>query len=216
MPMTLMSIAVGTPAEIHWDGEMVLTSIFKTPVTGRVWVGGTNIEGDRQSDLTVHGGAEKAVYAYPSEHYAAWQRELGLEALPWASFGENLTTAGLRETVVCIGDRYRIGSAEVVVTQPRMPCYKLEIKFGRRDMIKRFTSVDRSGFYLAVEREGEIGAGDAIELIERDARGLTVAETFRMKLGQSPPDRLALAASHPALAHGWREAFRRRLEGDRS
>jgi len=113
---------------------------------------------------------------------------------------------------VRIGDRYRIGSAEFVVTQPRLPCYKLEIKFGRSDMIKRFVSVDRSGFYLAVEREGEIGAGDPIELIEQDACDLTVAEVYRLKLGGGTRDRLELAASHPALAAGWRDSFRRRLE----
>jgi MOSC domain-containing protein YiiM len=208
---SLLSIAVGTPTEVHWNDEIVLTSIFKKPVSGSVRVGATNIAGDRQSDLTVHGGPEKAVYAYPSEHYPAWQKELGIASLPWASFGENLTTRGLREAVVRIGDRYRIGSTEFIVTQPRMPCYKLEIKFGRSDMVRRFTSVDRSGFYLAVEREGEIGAGDPIELIEQDARDLTVAEVFRLKLGGGARDRLELAAGHPALSRGWRQSFERRL-----
>ncbi|MEO8482265.1 MAG: MOSC domain-containing protein [Acidobacteriota bacterium] len=209
--MTLLSVAVGMPTEVRWNNEVVLTSIFKTPINGRVRVGRTNIAGDRQSDLTVHGGPDKAVYAYPSEHYAAWQRELGIKTLPWASFGENLTTRGLRESVVCIGDRYRIGTTGFIVRQPRMPCYKLEIKFGRSDMIRRFASVDRSGFYFAVEEEGEIGAGDDIELIEQDRHGLTVAETFRLMLGDGSRDRLQLAASHPALAVGWRENFRRRL-----
>lgn len=208
---SLLSIAVGMPAEVRWNDEVVLTSIFKTPVCGRVWVGTINIAGDDQSDRAVHGGPEKAVYAYPSEHYPAWQKELGIASLPWASFGENLTTRGLRESVVRIGDRYRIGTTELVVTQPRLPCYKLGIKFGRSDMIRRFTSVDRSGFYLAVEQEGEIGAGDAIELIEQDARDLTVAEAYRLKLGGGPRDRLELAANHPALARGWRESFARRL-----
>lgn len=208
---SLLSIAVGMPAEVRWNDEVVLTSIFKTPVCGRVWVGTINIAGDDQSDRAVHGGPEKAVYAYPSEHYPAWQKELGIASLPWASFGENLTTRGLRESVVRIGDRYRIGTTELVVTQPRLPCYKLGIKFGRSDMIGRFTSVDRSGFYLAVEQEGEIGAGDAIELIEQDARDLTVAEAYRLKLGGGPRDRLELAAGHPALARGWRETFARRL-----
>lgn len=209
---SLISIAVGTPTEVSWDGEIVLTSIFKTPVTGRVWVGTINIAGDDQSDRTVHGGPEKAVYAYPSEHYPAWQKELGMALLPWASFGENLTTRGLRESVVRIGDRYRIGGAEFIVTQPRLPCYKLEVKFGRSDMIKRFVSVDRSGFYLAVEQEGEIGAGDAIELIEQHACDLTVAEAYRLKLGGGTRDRIELAANHPALARGWRESFERQLE----
>jgi MOSC domain-containing protein YiiM len=209
---SLVSIAVGTPTEVRWNDEIVLTSIFKTAVTGRVWVGTINIAGDDQSDRTVHGGLEKAVYAYPSEHYPAWQKELGTATLPWASFGENLTTRGLRESVVRIGDRYRVGSAEFIVSQPRLPCYKLEIKFGRSDMVRRFMSVDRSGFYLAVEQEGEIGAGDAIELIEQDARDLTVAEAYRLKLGGGTRDRIELAANHPALARRWRKNFERQLE----
>ena len=212
----LLAVSVGKPREVEWSGGLVLTSIFKAPVQGRVWVGSTNIAGDDQSDRSVHGGPDKAVYAYPSEHYAAWRRELSLDTLPWASFGENLTTRGLRESIVNIGDRYRIGSAEFIVTQPRMPCFKLGIRFGRSDMIARFTSVDRSGFYLAVEQEGEIAAGDAIELIEADVRGLSVAETYRLKLGGGSRDRLELAAAHPALTAGWRENFRRRLEDQES
>jgi MOSC domain-containing protein YiiM len=207
----LISVAVGLPRDVEARGDVVRTGIFKTPVAGRVHVGVTNIMGDGQADLTVHGGPAKAVYAYPSEHYPAWQRELGLSDLPWASFGENLTTRGLRESVVRIGDRYRIGGAEFIVTVPRMPCFKLEIRFGRSDMIRRFTSVDRSGFYLAVEREGDIGAGDAIEVIEQDARDLTVAEAFRLRVGGGPRDRLVLAAAHPALAKSWRDGFERRL-----
>jgi MOSC domain-containing protein YiiM len=210
--MTLLSVAVGTPREVMWNHEAVLTSIFKTPINGRVRVGSTNIVGDEQSDLTVHGGPEKAVYAYPSEHYAIWQRELAVDLLPWASFGENLTTRGLRESVVSIGDRYRIGTAEFIVTQPRLPCFKLGIRLGRPDIVARFTSVDRSGFYFGIEREGEIGAGDPIELIERDPRGLSVAEVYRLKLGGGTPERTALAAEHPALAAGWRENFKRRVE----
>lgn len=210
--MTLLSVAAGIPREIEWRGDVVRTGFFKTPVTGRVWVGSTNIVGDDQADRTVHGGPDKAVYAYPSEHYPQWQRDLGLADLPWASFGENLTTGGLRESVVNIGDRYRIGSAVFIVTQPRMPCFKMNIRFGRDDMVVRFRSVDRSGFYMAVEAAGEIGAGDAIELMARDNHGLTVAEAFRLKVGGGSVDRLELAASHPALAAGWRESFRRALE----
>jgi MOSC domain-containing protein YiiM len=210
--VTLLSVAVGRPTDVPWRGDVVRTSIFKTPMTGRVWVGSTNIVGDEQSDLSVHGGAEKAVYAYPSEHYAAWQRDLLMASLPWASFGENLTTMGLRETVVRIGDRLRIGSVEFIVTQPRMPCFKLGIRLGRDDVVVRFRSVDRSGFYLAVEQEGELGAGDRIELLEQDARALTVAEAFRLKIGGGSRDRLELAASHPALSSGWRESFRRALD----
>ena len=202
-------MSVGRPRQVHWNGDVVSTGIFKTPVEGRVWVGATNITGDDQADRTVHGGHWKAVYAYPFEHYAAWQGDLGINHLPFASFGENLTTEGLLESHVGVGDRLRIGGAVFMVTQPRLPCYKLGIRFDRADMVARFASVDRSGFYLSVEEEGEIGAGDAVEVVERDTRGLTIAELYRLRLGGGPPDRLATAASHPALPGGLREHFRR-------
>ena len=151
----------------RWSGagRTVRTSIFKTPVDRRLRVTTLNLEGDQQSDLSVHGGVDKAVYAYPSEHYAYWRQELPQMDLPWGVFGENLTTEGLLEEDVRIGDRLRVGSAEFVVTQPRMPCYKLGIRFGRPDIVKRFLQSGRTGFYLAVTREGEVGAGDAIEPI---------------------------------------------------
>ena len=162
--MKVVSLSVGLPREVEWDGQTVLTSIFKEPVDRRLRVTTLNFEGDEQSDLTVHGGVDKAVYVYPSEHYESWRRELAGMDLPWAMFGENLTTEGLREDVR-IGDRFRIGSAEFVVTQPRLPCYKLGIRFGRMDMLKRMLRSGRTGFYFAVTREGEVGAGDAIEPI---------------------------------------------------
>jgi MOSC domain-containing protein YiiM len=207
----LVAVSVGMPRPITRKGETTMTSIFKTPVAGRVWAGATNLEGDRQSDPTVHGGPFKTVYAYPAEHYPAWRRELGLEELPWASFGENLTTEGLREPAVFVGDRFRIGTAEFTVTQPRLPCFKLGLRFDRDDMVARFVSVDRSGFYLAVEQEGEIGAGDAIELIEHDPRRLSVAELYRLRLGGGARDRLEIAAGHPAISDGWRAHFQRHL-----
>jgi MOSC domain-containing protein YiiM len=174
--MQVISINVGLPREVEWREEMVRTSIFKKPVTGRVRVDRLNIEGDRQSDLTVHGGVDKAVYVYPSEHYEFWRNELPDFDLPWGAFGENLTTLGLSEDAVRLGDRFGIGSAEFVVTQPRMPCFKLTIRFGRADMIKRFYRSGRSGFYLAVAKEGELGAGDEISLLHRDAEAITIAE----------------------------------------
>ena len=176
--MQVISINVGLPREVEWRDEIVRTSIFKTPVSGRVRVDRLNIEGDRQSDLTVHGGINKAVYVYPSEHYEFWRNELPDFELPWGAFGENLTTTGLSEDDVHLGDRYGIGSAEFVVTQPRMPCFKLTIRFGRADMIKRFYRSGRSGFYFAVAKEGEIGAGDAISLLSRDPDAITIAEAF--------------------------------------
>jgi MOSC domain-containing protein YiiM len=173
--MKLISISVGRPREVQWQGETVQTSIFKTPVAGRVQVGRFNIQGDEQSDLEVHGGAEKAVYAYPAEHYDYWREQLPGVELPWGAFGENLTIEGLLETGAHIGDRLRAGTAEFVVTEPRMPCYKLALRFGRPDMVKRFMKSGRTGFYLGVLKEGEIGAGDALELVEADQHRISIA-----------------------------------------
>ena len=176
----LRSVCVGRPRDVEWHGKAVTTSIFKEPVEGRVRVNRLNIAGDEQSDLTVHGGVDKAVYAYPSEHYAYWAEQLPGFSLPWGAFGENLTTDGLLESEIRIGDRLRIGTAEFAVTQPRMPCYKLGVRFDRADMVKRFLRSGRSGFYLKVLTEGEIGAGDAITLIARDEYGTSVAEVVAL------------------------------------
>ena len=174
--MQLLSLNVGRPRQVEWRGETVTTSIFKRPVNHRVRVGRLNIEGDQQSDLTVHGGPDKAVYLYPAEHYDDWRRELGDDTLAFGAFGENFTTRGILESDTAIGDRFRIGSAEFIVTQPRMPCYKLGIRFGRADMVKLFYRSRRSGFYLAVAREGDVGPGDAIEVIARDRTGISVRD----------------------------------------
>src|SRR6185436_7397576 len=138
---------------------------FKAPVQGPLMLRRFNLDGDQQADLTVHGGRAKAVYAYPDEHYAFWRREFPHAELPWSMFGENLTTEGLREDEACIGDQFRIGEALVAVSQPRMPCYKLGIRFGRPDIVKRFLASGRSGFYLAVLEEGRITAGGSIEVL---------------------------------------------------
>ena len=174
--MKILSVNAGHPREIEWRGEVVRTSIFKEPVTGRVRVATLNLQGDEQSDLSVHGGTDKAVYAYPAEHYAFWRKELPGIEFPWGAFGENLTTEGLREGEVRIGDRLRAGSAEFVVTQPRMPCFKLAIRFNRPDIVKRFLRSGRTGFYLAVLREGDVGAGDAIELLDQDKSRVSIAD----------------------------------------
>jgi MOSC domain-containing protein YiiM/GrpB-like predicted nucleotidyltransferase (UPF0157 family) len=178
VPMKVLSINVGLPRAVQYRGETVMTSIFKAPVAGRVRVRRLNIEGDQQSDLTVHGGTDKAVYAYPAEHYAFWREELPDVALPWGAFGENFTTEGLLEDTLHIGDSLRIGSAEFLVTQPRMPCFKLGIRFDRPDMVKRFLRSGRPGFYLSVSQEGEVGAGDPITLASRDPSAMTVTEDF--------------------------------------
>jgi MOSC domain-containing protein YiiM len=197
---------------VQWRGRSVQTSIFKTPVSGRVHVTRRNIEGDEQSDLSVHGGAQKAVYVYPAEHYDFWRRELPDTELPWGAFGENFTTEGLLEDEVWIGDRYRVGSVELVVTQPRMPCYKLAIRFGRADIVKRFLQSHRSGFYFAVDREGEVSPGDVIERVARDERQLTVADVVALYAADSANQRLLQNASdHPSLPASWRDYFRKRL-----
>jgi MOSC domain-containing protein YiiM len=212
--MKVLSICVGRPREIEWRGKLVLTSIFKTPVYHRVHVARENIDGDQQSDLTVHGGPEKAVYAYPDEHYPFWRRELPDRELSWGAFGENFTTEGLLENEIAIGDRFRIGTAEFIITQPRMPCYKLGVRFGRPDMVKRFHLSRRNGFYFAVEKEGEVAAGDAIEPLYRDERRLMVSDIVAL-YGADAENQpmLERASEHPALPESWREYFRQRRWG---
>src|SRR6266702_1429630 len=178
--MKILSVNVGMPKEVSWQGKLVRTGIFKEPVKGPVMLRTLNLEGDRQADLTVHGGVSKAVYAYPSEHYDYWRTELPGVDLPWGMFGENFTAEGLLENAVYIGDRFRIGETEVMVTEPRMPCYKLGIKFGRADIIKRFLASRRTGFYFAVMREGMVGAGDDVELIGREQQEISVADITRL------------------------------------
>ena len=175
----VVSVNVGVPRDVVWNGHSVSTGIFKEPVAGRVRVRPLGLEGDRQADPTVHGGPEKAVYTYPSEHYESWKKELGLTQMTWGTFGENLTTQGLLEDTTRLGDEYRVGSASVVVTRPRFPCYKLGIKFGTMEMVNRFQASGRSGFYLSVKQEGDVGAGDGIELISSDKSKTTISEAFR-------------------------------------
>lgn len=211
--MRVVSVNVGLPREVEWRGKKVLTSIFKGPIEGRVRVARLNLDGDRQSDLTVHGGVDKAVYAYPAEHYAFWRLEFPEMDLPWGSFGENLTVEGLMEREVGIGDRFRIGSARFAVTQPRIPCFKLGIRFGRPDVLKRFLASKRSGFYFAVREEGEVGAGDAIEAEEREANALSVTEIVDLYTAKdASPQLLRRAAEATALPESWRDYFRKRLE----
>jgi len=211
MNAKLVSIQVGRPREVEWRGELVRTSIWKEPVAGRVRVGALNLAGDEQSDLSVHGGADKAIYAYPREHYPYWRGQLPEAELAWGAFGENLTTEGVDESTLRIGERLRIGSAELLVTQPRLPCFKLGIRFGRADMVKRFQRSGRSGFYLRVLREGELGAGDPIERFTTEPEALSVADIFELYGAAHPdPERLRRASELTALPEGWRAHFRAR------
>ena len=211
--MKVLSVNVGLPRAVEWNGRIIRTSIFKAPVPGRVQVRKLNLAGDQQSDLTVHGGVEKAVYVYPSEHYAFWRNELPNVELDWGAFGENFTTEGvLHDKAVHIGDRFRIGSAEFAVTQPRMPCFKLGIRFGRADIIKRFLHSGRNGFYFSVAQEGEVAAGDSIELLARDGNGVSVADIVELYTADATKqDLLQRVSELAALPENWRAYFRKRL-----
>jgi len=212
--MKVLSANVGLPRQIAAGGRVVTTGIFKAPVSGRVKVHKLNLEGDAQADLSIHGGVDKAVYAYPSEHYAFWKRELPGMELPWGMFGENLTLEGALEDDAHIGDQFRIGTAILMVTQPRTPCYKLGIKFGRQDMLTRFPASGRTGFYFAVLQEGELGHGDQVELIERDKNQISVSTILSLYFNRELPDaklvRQVLRVG--ALPSGWRKHFLKMLE----
>jgi len=210
--MKVVSVNVGLPREITWHGRTVQTSIWKKPVQGRVHVTTLNLDGDRQSDLSVHGGVDKAVYVYPNEHYSFWQSELPESDLSAGAFGENLTSEGLLEAEVQVGDRLRIGTAEFIVTQPRMPCFKLGIRFERPDLVKRFLQSKRTGFYLAVQHEGEVAAGDSIEFTERSESGITILDITNLyALDSQSQELLRRAAELPALPESWKDYFRKRL-----
>jgi MOSC domain-containing protein YiiM len=213
--MTLLSVNVGLPREVLWRGQRVTTGIFKTPIDGSVPLRTTNLDGDRQADLSVHGGVAKAVYCYPSEHYGYWKQELGRNDLPFGMFGENLTTAGMDEDSVHIGDEFSIGSARVVVTQPRLPCYKLAIRFQSDDMVKRFLASGRTGFYLAVTREGQVGAGDLIKPVQRDPAAVRISDVTRLYVAKTysrADGALARRAiSVAALPDSWKQHLAKRL-----
>jgi MOSC domain-containing protein YiiM len=210
--MKLISVNAGLPRKVEWHGRTVTTSIWKSQVQGRVHVAKLNLAGDRQSDLSVHGGIDKAVYVYPSEHYTFWRGRFGDAELPWGAFGENFTVEGLREDQVQVGALVRTGSAEFVVTQPRMPCYKLGIRFDRPEMVKLFLQSKRTGYYLAVRREGEVASGDAIEYANPQDNGLTIADIVNLYTSDAEnQDLLRRASELPALPEGWKDYFRKRL-----
>jgi MOSC domain-containing protein YiiM len=208
----VVSVNVGLPRTVHWNGRDVTTGIFKEPVAGRIAVRRLNLDGDGQADLAVHGGPQKAVYAYPIEHYAYWQEQLE-EELPFGVFGENLTVEGLPlEGEIAVGDRLRIGTTELVVTQPRVPCYKLWVRFGRKDMVKRFLASGRTGYYLAVQAEGDVGAGDPIQMLARHPAGIAVSEITRVfARDRDDLETVERLVALDALPDDWRGYFAKKL-----
>ncbi|MEO8891070.1 MAG: MOSC domain-containing protein [Coleofasciculaceae cyanobacterium] len=210
--MKLISVNVGLPREVTWKGKTVSTGIFKEPVSERVRVRSLNLDGDGQADLTVHGGVDKAVYVYPFEHYDYWRTELPDTELTLGIFGENFTVTGFKEEELNIGDRFQIGTVELMVTQPRLPCYKLGIRFGRPDMVKRLLASRRTGFYFRVLQEGEVDAGDTLELVSQDANKITVSDITRLYVReQNDPELLHRAAHLEALPASWRDYFQEQL-----
>ena len=211
--MKVLSISVGLPREVKWKGKTVSTAIFKEPVSGPVLLRQLNLEGDKQADLSVHGGPTKVVYTYPCEHYAFWRSELPEIELVWGMFGENFTTEGLKEESVHIGDVFQLGTARLVVTEPRMPCFKLTIRFEREDIVKRFLQSQRSGFYFGVEQEGTVQAGDRFELLSTDPQRLKVADVTRLyTTDKGDAELLKKAVATSALPEKWRGYFNHRLE----
>jgi MOSC domain-containing protein YiiM len=215
--MKIVSLNVGLPREALWHGQPVTTGIFKSPTTERIRLRKLNLDGDRQADLTVHGGEHKAVYCYPVEHYDYWRKKLPGRDLPPGSFGENFTTAGLLEENVHLGDRFAINDAEVVVTQPRLPCYKLGVKFGSDEMVKKFLASRRTGFYLAVTREGSVAAGDEIVPVVQNASRISISDFMRLFLAKSlnDADRAALQELYalPSVPNDWKHYFHERASG---
>jgi MOSC domain-containing protein YiiM len=210
----LISLNVALPRLASWRTQTVNTGIFKQPASGPVQLRTLNLDGDRQADLTVHGGPFKAVYAYPSEHYEFWRQELPGTQMPWGMFGENFTTEGMFEKDLHIGDRLQIGGAIVVVRQPRIPCYKLSIKFQRTDILARFLRSGRSGFYFSVEQEGTVSAGNPFEFLSRAPEGITIAEMNRLYVEEKySRELLDKAIATPALPEDWREYLKKRLDG---
>jgi MOSC domain-containing protein YiiM len=210
--MRVLSVNVGKPQQREWKGAIVSTGIFKHPVAGEVKVAALDLEGDEQADLMVHGGPDKAVYVYPFEHYAYWRTQLPGETLTMGNFGENLTTEGLSEETMHIGDELEIGTARFVVTQPRLPCYKLGLRFDREEMTRLFYHSRRFGFYLRVLREGKLQTGSSIAVVAEDPNELSVADFIRLFTRESHDmGLLNRTRKIRYLPAGWSEELRSRL-----
>jgi MOSC domain-containing protein YiiM len=210
--LRLLSLNVGLPRQVRFQGELVTTGIFKKPVQGSVRLRKLNLEGDKQADLKVHGGVDKAVYAYAGEHYDYWRQELPDMSLPWGMFGENFTTEGMFEESVNIGDQFKVGTANLIATQPRMPCYKLGVKFGSMDMIKRFLASGLTGVYFKVMKEGELEQGDEIKLIKKAENSVTVKDIVRIyTIDKDDIQTIERAIKIKDLPNGWRYHFIKQL-----
>jgi len=211
--MKLLSVNVAEPRTVFHKLRLVRTGIFKTPVKGRVMMRRLNIDGDGQADLKNHGGEYKAVYTYDIQNYAHWKKELGRDDFAHGQFGENLTTEGMAEDQVCIGDIFRIGGAVAEVTQPRNPCFKLGIRVADKMFVRNFLESGLLGIYLRVIEEGEIGAGDAFKRIGAGPEQITVREMARLRNFSDDDLELTRRALRiPALAPEIKELFKIRLE----
>ncbi|HEX7258758.1 MAG TPA: MOSC domain-containing protein [Nitrososphaeraceae archaeon] len=213
--MKVLSVNVGLPRKVLYNGQIINTAIFKDPVKGPIMLRKLNLDGDRQADLTVHGGIDKAVYSYPVEHYDYWRKQFPDMDLTWGMFGENFTTEGLLEDAVNVGDQFEIGSAKIVATQPRMPCYKLGVRFGRMDVIRRFMTSGRPGIYFKILKEGEVKTGDKIKNIKRDKNNVTVKDIVSLYISKNHIDIIEMmrrAIKIRDLPEGWRYEFEQKIE----
>jgi MOSC domain-containing protein YiiM len=212
--MKVLSVNVGLPRKVLFNRQIVTTAIFKDPVKRPIMLRKLNLDGDKQADLTVHGGVDKAVYSYPAEHYDYWRKQFPNMDLVWGMFGENFTTEGLIEDSVNIGDQFQIGSAKLVATQPRMPCYKLGVRFGRMDVIRQFMASGRPGIYFKVLEEGEVETGDKIRIIRKDKSNVTVKDIVRLYITRDHIDveTMRRATKIRALPEGWRYEFKQKIE----
>ena len=208
----IVSLNVGLPRRVVFNGQVVTTGIFKEPTDGHVMIRRLNLDGDKQADLTVHGGVDKAVYSYAADHYDYWRVELPSMNLPWGMFGENFTSEGLLEDNVNIGDTLQVGSAKLMVTQPRMPCYKLGVRFGRMDIVRRFMASGRPGIYCKVLEEGEVVKSDKINIISKDKNNITVIDIVRMyNRDHGDIEIMKRAIKIMALPEGWKYEFLQRI-----
>lgn len=213
--MKVLSVNIGLPRKVIFNGQLVTTAIFKDPVNGPIMLRKLNLDGDRQADLTVHGGVDKAVYSYPAEHYGYWRKQFPNMDIPWGMFGENFTTEGLTEDTVNVGDQFQVGSAKLVASQPRMPCYKLGVRFGTMDIIRRFLVSGRPGIYFRILKEGEVQTGDKIELTKKDKNNVTVKDIVRLYVYRDDTgniDTMRRATKISALPEGWRHEFQQNIK----